>query len=168
MNRFVFIFKILALIVALSFTSFAAQAKEMNSPAPDFTLKSLSSNNIKLSEQRGNVILLNFWASWCGPCRTEMPILDELHNKYKKLGFTVIGVNVEEDTRKAKRYLKDVKVSFPVLFDSSNQVSKLYKVTAMPSTVMIDRNGNMRYLHKGYKPGEESQYKKWVKKLVRE
>ncbi|MFV1972569.1 MAG: TlpA family protein disulfide reductase [Thiohalobacterales bacterium] len=136
--------------------------------APDFALKSHSGNNIRLSELRGEVVLINFWASWCGPCRQEMPLLDELHNKYKALGFTVLGVNVEQDTYQARKLLKDMPVSFPVLFDESSVVSKQYNVIAMPSTVLVDRNGNMRYLHKGYKPGLEEVYLEQVRELIRE
>ena len=145
-----------------------AQAGEVQGKAPDFTLKSNSGKNIKLSEHRGEVVLLNFWASWCGPCRQEMPLLENLQDRYGSYGFTVMGVNVEEDSSKAKKMLRDVPVSFPILFDTENKASKLYKVSAMPSTVMIDRDGNMRYLHKGYKSGDEQEYAKWVKKLIRE
>jgi len=143
-------------------------AATIQGKAPNFTLKSNTGKNIKLSELRGQVVLLNFWASWCGPCRQEMPLLEKLQQRYSALGFTVLGVNVEEDPSKAKTLLKDIPVSFPILFDTQNTVSKQYQVLAMPSTVMIDRNGNMRYLHKGYKPGDEAQYKKWIKQLVKE
>jgi peroxiredoxin len=145
-----------------------ANSANIQGKAPNFTLKSNTGKNIKLTELRGQVILLNFWASWCGPCRQEMPLLEKLQQRYSALGFTVLGVNVEEDPSKAKSLLKDIPVSFPILFDTQNTVSKLYDVSAMPSTVMIDRDGNMRYLHKGYKPGDEAQYKKWVKQLVKE
>mgnify|MGYP001825543556 CR=1 FL=1 len=145
-----------------------ANAASIQGKAPNFTLKSNSGKNVKLSELRGQVVLLNFWASWWGPCLQEMPLVEKLYKRYSALGFTVLGVNVEEDPRKAKTLLKDISVSFPILFDTSNKVSKQYKVSAMPSTIMIDRDGNMRYLHKGYKPGDEAQYKKWVKQLIRE
>lgn len=145
-----------------------ANAVSIQGKAPNFTLKSNTGKNIKLSELRGQVVLLNFWASWCGPCRQEMPLLEKLQQRYSALGFTVLGVNVEEDSSKARTLLKDIPVSFPILFDTQNTVSKQYKVSAMPSTVMIDRDGNMRYLHKGYKPGDEAQYKKWVKQLIKE
>ena len=137
-------------------------------PAPDFTLKSDSGKNLKLSEHRGEVVLINFWASWCGPCRQEMPLLSELHDKYKSLGFTVLGVNVEQDSSDAKKLLKDMPGSVPVLFDNNSTVSKQYDVVAMPSTVLVDRNGKMRYLHKGYKPGEEDIYLEMVRSLIRE
>lgn len=162
------------IISALSFVLLSAlsngaiAASEMNQPAPDFTLKSLSGKNIKLSELAGKVVLLNFWASWCAPCRLEMPLLNDLHNKYQALDFVVLGVNVEEQTDLARSYISQRPVDFPILFDSSNTVSKLYQVVAMPSTVMIDRNGQMRYLHQGYTPGDEKKYAQMLKRLIRE
>ena len=153
----------IALVMALP-----ASAAEVGKTAPDFTLKALTGENMKLSEMTGNVVLINFWASWCGPCREEMPLLNALHNKYEALGFTVLGVNVEENTDSARGFLKDFPVDFPVLLDSSNQVSEQYKVIAMPTTVVVDRDGNMRYLHQGYKTGDEAKYRKMVKTLVRE
>jgi len=161
-----FTLKIFALVALLM--SQVAWSKEMNQPAPDFTLKSSTGENVKLSELRGNVVMINFWASWCGPCRQEMPLLDEFYKKYQKLGFVLLGVNVEEDSSKAAGYLSEVPVSFPILFDNTNSVSKMYDVDAMPSTVLVDREGNLRFLHRGYKPGDEKEYKRLMKKLMRE
>ena len=143
-------------------------AAEVGKSAPDFTLKSLGGKNLKLSEMTGNVVLINFWASWCGPCREEMPLLNALHNKYEPLGFTVLGVNVEEDVKGARGFLKNFPVDFPVLLDSNNKVSKQFKIVAMPTTVVVDRDGNMRFLHQGYKSGDEAKYQQMVKTLVRE
>ena len=137
-------------------------------PAPDFALKSDSGENLRLSEFRGEVVMINFWASWCGPCRQEMPLLDELYAQYQPMGFTILGVNVEENSSKAKQMLGDAPVNFPVLFDNDSEVSKLYNVVAMPSTVLVDRNGNVRYLHQGYKPGYEEAYQQQVRALIRE
>jgi peroxiredoxin len=137
-------------------------------PAPDFTLKGDNGTNLKLSELRGEVVLINFWASWCGPCRQEMPVLSELQKKYKDLGFTVLGVNVEEDSAPARKLLREAPVSFPVLFDTQNKVSRAYNVVAMPSTVLVDRDGNVRYRHNGYQPGAETEYLEKVRTLVRE
>ncbi len=159
-------------LLLVCFLSFAvvthADAASLKGQAPNFTLKSLGGNNLKLSEMTGNVVLINFWASWCGPCREEMPLLNDLHKKYEPLGFTVLGVNVEEDAKNARGFLKNFPVDFPVLLDNKNQVSKKYNVIAMPTTVVVDRDGNMRFLHQGYKPGDEEKYRKMVKKLVRE
>jgi thiol-disulfide isomerase/thioredoxin len=145
-----------------------AGAAAVKGPAPNFTLKSLGGKNLKLSEMTGNVVLINFWASWCGPCREEMPLLNALHKKYAPLGFTVLGVNVEEDLDGAINFLGHVPVDFPILLDNTNKVSKQYKVVAMPTTVVVDRDGNMRYLHEGYKLGDEKKYRQMIKKLVRE
>jgi peroxiredoxin len=158
----------LGMIAAVLLATSAVSAGLKQSSAPDFTLKSNEGENIRLSEYRGEVVLINFWASWCGPCRQEMPVLSELHDKYHTLGFTVLGVNVEADTHKARKLLQDLPVSFPVVFDSDSVVSKQYDVVAMPSTVLIDRDGNMRYLHKGYKPGLEDVYQQQVSDLIRE
>ncbi len=136
--------------------------------APDFTLGSNSGYNLRLSEFRGEVVMINFWASWCGPCRQEMPLLDELYAQYQPLGFTILGVNVEEDSGKAEALLNEIPVSFPVLFDTQSKVSKLYDVVAMPSTILVDRDGHIRYLHHGYKPGYENIYQEQVRALIRE
>ena len=137
-------------------------------PAPDFTLKNVGGSNLRLSEFRGEVVMINFWASWCAPCRQEMPLLDELYTQYQPMGFTILGVNVEEDSTKARQLLKNIPVNFPVLFDNSSDVSKLYNVVAMPSTVLVDRDGNIRYLHQGYKPGYEESYQQQVRELIKE
>ena len=156
-----------AALLSLVLTSPGAQAAP-GSAAPDFTLKSLAGDNVKLSELRGQVVLINFWASWCGPCRQEMPRLDDLYQQYGELGFTLLGVNVEQDSAEAQRMLHDTPVTFPILFDSKNEVSKLYDVVAMPSTVIVDRDGNVRFVHKGYQPGYEDEYQTQVRALVRE
>lgn len=145
-----------------------AGAEEISGPAPDFTLKSRSGENLKLSEFRGEVVMINFWASWCGPCRQEMPLLDQLYTRYSPMGFTILGVNVEENSALAEKLLEEIPVSFPILYDSENKVTELYEVMAMPSTIMVDRDGNMRYLHLGYMPGYEVDYEAQIKELIKE
>jgi peroxiredoxin len=156
------------LVLALLSMSPWVWAASSSGPAANFTLKSAGGENIRLSEYRGQVVLLNFWASWCGPCRQEMPELDTLHQKYADLGFTVFGVNVEQDRKMADKILRDIPVSFPILFDDQNTVSELYDVDAMPVTVLVDRNGEIRFMHRGYKPGYEVEYEAQVRELVRE
>lgn len=143
-------------------------ASELEGPAPDFTLKSNQGKNIRLQELRGHVVMLNFWASWCGPCRQEMPLLDELYQRYKPAGFVLLGVNADADIEEANKLLEEIPVSFPVVYDTSGKVSEAFKVDAMPTTIFIDRDGQMRFLHRGYKAGDEAEYKKLIKQLIRE
>jgi peroxiredoxin len=97
-----------------------------------------------------------------------MPLLEQLHKKYKPMGFTLLGVNVEPDSTLAADWLKATPVTFPILFDTQSEVSKLYEVAGMPSTVIVDRKGNLRWLHRGYKPGDENKYLDQIRALVRE
>jgi peroxiredoxin len=136
--------------------------------APDFALKSSTGENLRLSEYRGDVVMINFWATWCGPCRQEMPLLDELYTRYQRVGFNLLGVNIDDDSGKALAMIQELGVNFPVLFDSRKEVSKMYEVGAMPVTVIVDRAGKVRYVHQGYKPGYENMYLDQVRTLLRE
>ena len=136
--------------------------------APDFALKSSTGENLRLSEYRGDVVMINFWATWCGPCRQEMPLLDELYTRYQRVGFNLLGVNIDDDSGKAMAMIEELGVNFPVLFDSRKEVSKMYQVGAMPVTVIVDRAGQVRYVHQGYKPGYENMYLDQVRTLLRE
>lgn len=137
-------------------------------PAPDFTLPSRAGKNVRLAELRGNVVLLNFWASWCGPCREEMPKLEALHKKYKDLGVRIVGVNLDTERPQSEPLLKATGVTFTILFDVEGRVGEQYKVETMPSTYLIDRDGRIRFVHRGYRPGYENDYEKQIKALLRE
>jgi peroxiredoxin len=164
--------KIKNLVLTLLVTVFAATSLASSGlegqPAPDFALKSSTGENLRLSEYRGDVVMINFWATWCGPCRQEMPLLDELYTRYERVGFNLLGVNIDDDSRRAMQMIDDLGVNFPVLFDSRKEVSKLYEVEAMPVTVLVDREGNVRYVHHGYKPGYEDKYLDQIRLLLRE
>lgn len=157
-----------ALLVALLLAT-PAIATNSSGPAPDFTLSARGGNALSLSQYKGQVVMINFWATWCGPCRQEMPLLESIYKKYKPMGFTMIGVNVEPDSKAAETWLaKQPPVTFPIAFDTDSAVSKLYKVNGMPNSVIIDRKGNVRLLHRGYKPGDENAYLDQIRALVRE
>ena len=156
-----------SLLIAL-LLAMPAAASNSTGPAPDFQLPARGGKQLSLGQYKGQVVMINFWASWCGPCREEMPILEKLHAKYKPMGFTMIGVNVEPDSAEAAKWLKATPVTFPILFDTKSEVSKLYAVQSMPSTVIIDRKGNLRWLHRGYKAGDENEYLNQIRALVRE
>ena len=156
--------------LALGTASEALRASEpvAGHPAPALIAQSFSGQAFDLSTVHGKVVVLNFWASWCGPCREEMPLLEGIFKKYNKMGFTMLGVNVEPDSNAANEWLKATPVSFPILYDRDSKVSKLYDVAGMPSTVIIDRTGKLRVLHRGYKPGDENEYLDSIRTLIRE
>ena len=168
------------LILLLTFlTILPVSAKDISGEMPDFTLQSNSGKNIRLNELRGEVIMLNFWATWCGPCRQEMPEMEKLYNKYKKAGFTVLAVNIEDSNNtktkaKVDDFIAEKQLTYPVLYDNEKQIvtvledNFLRKNMAMPTTVFIDRDGNTRFLHEGYKPGDEAKHKQFIKTLIRE
>ena len=159
---------VLGLMFSVVAATSLASSGLMGQAAPDFALKSSTGENLRLSEFRGDVVMINFWATWCGPCRQEMPLLDELYQRYERVGFSLLGVNIDDDSRKAMTMISDLGVNFPVLFDSTKAVSKLYQVDAMPVTVIVDRDGKVRYVHQGYKPGYEDKYLDEIRSLLRE
>jgi thiol-disulfide isomerase/thioredoxin len=157
----------LALAAAFVLPAFAAST---SSPAPGFQLSGRGGKTIDLSQFKGQVVMINFWATWCGPCRQEMPLLEDIYKKYKPMGFTMLGVNVEPKTGDPEGWLSKLPkpVTFPVAFDVDSKVSKLYKVAGMPTTVFIDRKGNVREIHRGYKPGDEDLYLTQIRAMLKE
>ncbi len=156
-----------AIIVIFTVSTLAASSLE-GKVAPDFVLRSATGENLRLSEYRGDVVLINFWATWRGPCRQEMPLLDDLYGRYQRVGFNLLGVNIDEDSRRAMQMVQELGVKFPVLFDENKEVSKLYEVAAMPVTILVDREGIVRHVHHGYKPGYEEKYLTEIRSLLRE
>jgi thiol-disulfide isomerase/thioredoxin len=158
----------LALAAAFVLPAFAASTS--SGPAPAFSLPTRGGKTIDLGQLKGQVVMINFWATWCGPCRQEMPLLEDIYKKYKPMGFTMLAVNVEPDTAAADAWLAKLSkpVTFPVAYDTESKVSKLYKVAGMPSTVFVDRKGNVRVMHKGYKPGDEDFYLTQIRSMLKE
>src|SRR6187549_3843607 len=117
----------LALAMVFALPVFATSS---SGPAPAFQLTGRGGKAIDLSHFKGQVVMINFWATWCGPCRQEMPLLEDIHKKYKPMGFTMLGVNVEPDSKGAEAWLGKLPkpVTFPIAFDVDSKVSKLYKV----------------------------------------
>jgi peroxiredoxin len=138
------------------------------SAAPDFALRRLDGPNLRLRELRGQVVMVNFWATWCGPCRVEMPHLARLYDKYRESGFELLGVNIDEDPRVAANLVQKLGLRFPILLDTEKKVSRMYDLTTMPSTVLIDRDGKVRHVHRGYRDGYEAVYEKQVRALLKE
>lgn len=155
-------------VLALTLFGAAGIAVAAEQAAPDFVLKSGTGQNVRLKELRGQVVMINFWATWCGPCREEMPQLDRIYKQYRASGFTLLGVNVDDKADSASAMAKRLGVSFPILFDTEKKVSRLYDVNTMPSTLLIDRNGRLRHVQQGYRSGFERKYEEQVRELLKE
>jgi peroxiredoxin len=155
-------------LLAAAAAAAPAASLSTGAEAPVFELPAASGNPVALGELKGQVVLINFWASWCGPCRQEMPVLEQIYRKYKSAGVTLLGVNVEPKSADAVAFLKTTPVSFPILFDTQSKVSTLYEVTGMPSTVIVDRKGKVRYIHRSYNAGDEGEYMNQIRTLMRE
>ena len=157
------------LLFAVNVSMPVANAEEdEKQPAQDFTLKSSSGKNIKLSELRGQVILLNFWASWCSTCIKQLPVLNKLHQQYKDKGFTVLAVNIEENSKKAIRIAQKQNLKMPVLFDTFNHVSRYYAVSSIPVSILIDRDGYMRHSLNATKVSRQKKAKLLIEELLNE
>ena len=132
--------------------------------APDFTLRDLKGNQVSLSDFRGQPVVLNFWATWCSPCRVEIPHLEALYTKYKDQGLVVIGMNVETDYMKVKHFAES-RISYTVLLDGSTQ-SQGYDISGIPCTYYIDREGIVRHRSVGFAPGGEVLIEEKIKELL--
>lgn len=159
----------MSLLLIINMTISTAYAEEDKKQlAQDFTLKSNQGNNIKLSELRGQVIMLNFWATWCGTCIKQLPILNKFHSQYKNKGFTVLSVNIEESTKKAARISQKLNLKFPVLFDTFNHVSRYYDVSSIPVSILIDRDGFIRHSLNATKVSRQKNAKRIIEELLNE
>jgi peroxiredoxin len=118
-------------------------------PAPDFSLPALSGETIRLSDLQGQVVLVNLWATWCPPCKAEMPTINDFYQEHQEAGFTALMANVQEDGETVQAFITANGFSFPVLLDGQGELMKLYGVRGLPTTFIIDRNGRVRHIQTG-------------------
>ena len=115
----------------------------MSWPRPDFTLDLLDGKSVKLSDYRGKLVFLNFWATWCPPCRSEMPAMQALYDKLKDRGFVILAVDLAEEAGVVRDYIRANKLTFPVLLDTSGAVGGTYGAESIPTTYIVDREGRI-------------------------
>ncbi len=118
-------------------------APREGAPAPDFALRGLDGRTYRLSELRGRAVVINFWATWCGPCRAEMPAIEEVYRRYGDGRLMVLAVNVEEDEERVAPFVQRLGLSFPILLDRDGAVSRRYRVTGLPTTYLIRPDGTV-------------------------
>jgi peroxiredoxin len=146
----------------------AAAAKLTGSAAPDFVLRSVDGQNLRLSEFRGEVVMLAFGATWCGDCREQLEQLGTMHAHYEDAGVELLAVSLDQNQKPAGELAASLSSSYPVLFDAGGEVGRLYDVSKVPVMVLIDRAGVVRNVFEGHKRGSEQQYLESVQALLRE
>lgn len=133
----------------------ASKLLKVGDAAPDFSLQDLNGETVKLSQFRGRPILINFWATWCGPCRLEMPEIEAAYRAYREQGFIVLAVDVQEPPEDVRAFVDELGLSFVPLLDAAGAVFDLYQVRALPTSYFIDRQGRISAVHLGPMTGEQ-------------
>jgi peroxiredoxin len=145
-------------------------SQDVNSLAPDFSGKDLNNNSVKLSDLKGKIILLDFWASWCAPCKKSMPFFIDYFNNNKDSSFVILAVNVDTDNENFRNFRSKMEQDFPfiVVLDSENKIIKKYNIEAMPTTLFIDKKGTIRKITTGFTNDSPKEYTEEIEKLVKE
>lgn len=146
-----------------------ADAVEVGQKAPNCVLSSLSDKQRReLQQYRGNVVYLDFWASWCGPCAQSFPFMNTMHHELQGKGLQVVGVNLDEEPEDAASFLTRRPAHFNIVADAEKRCANDFGVKAMPSSYLIDRKGTVRYVHLGFRTGESGELRDVVQKLLAE
>jgi cytochrome c biogenesis protein CcmG, thiol:disulfide interchange protein DsbE len=150
----------LALLLCLS-SSAPAFALDAGNTAPDFDLPG-TQGNVKLSNSSGSVVYLDFWASWCGPCKQSFPWLNSIQDKFRAQGLKVIGVNLDAKNEEAMKFLSQLPAKFPVAFDSKGMTPRSYGVKGMPTSFLVGRDGKIIFQHQGFKESDRTGLEKQI------
>jgi cytochrome c biogenesis protein CcmG/thiol:disulfide interchange protein DsbE len=134
-------------------------------PAQDFAIPS-GNKTIKLSDYKGKVVYLDFWASWCIPCRKSFPWMNNMHQRYEKDGLVILAVNLDKNKADVKRFLAKYPAKFTVAYDPQGQVAELYQLQGMPSSYLIDKQGNLVQSHIGFRSDDTKQLEDHIRKLL--
>jgi thiol-disulfide isomerase/thioredoxin len=159
----------IAFAIVVSTSCLNANATDVGQPAPEFTLPTLQQDQpTALKQFAGKVIYLDFWASWCAPCRTSFPLLSKMHEKLKAQGFEVVAINLDEDKAAAEKFLKEFPVTFTVLRDAKGEWADKFVVESMPTSFIIDKKGVVQNIHHGFASDDIKELEEKVTKLLAE
>ncbi len=137
-----------------------------DTPAPDFNLPTVDGKTVKLSDFKGQVVYVDFWATWCPPCRKSFPWMESMHQKYKDLGFKIIAVNLDGKREVMEDFVKSMHSTFTVAHDADGSVAETFQVKAMPSSYLIDRAGNIVRSHAGFRDKDMDELEAIFKQLI--
>jgi peroxiredoxin len=143
-----------------------ASAVDPGDAAPDFSAPGIAGGKVSLASYRGKVVFLDFWASWCGPCAQSLPAIDALAKEFPATDFQVVAVNVDRQPSAAKAFLKKRPVGYPVAQDPRGAIPATFDVQSMPTSFLIDRNGVVQHVHRGFRPSDVDELRAQIQKLV--
>lgn len=144
----------------------AVHALGAGTKAPSIELQDLSGKAFRSSSLAGKVVLVDFWASWCAPCKEELPALEKLYAKYRARGFEVVAINQDEDPENARKFLRRTPLSFTVVHDAKRAAANAYAPPKMPSSYLIDRRGVIRFVHAGFKASDVAKLEQEIQQLL--
>jgi len=158
------------LIIFLIAVNFAHAGDLTGKAAPAFTAKDTKGNERSLSDYKGKVVLLDFWASWCVPCREEFPFLIRFYEAHQKEDFIVLAVNIDDKEENMQNFLSgfDIPPLFPVIVDREKAIPPLYELESMPTSIFIDKSGIIRYVHTGFNKSRKKEFKEELSTLLKE
>lgn len=159
--------KRLSLLLSFFFLLVGA-APKVGEVLPEFSRKNAQGKEVSLSSLKGKVVLLDFWATYCKPCKAELPILDKWQSAYQKQGLSVLSINVDPETEDALEFLRKSPVKFEVLFDPDDTLRETFGNPEMPALFLIDRQGKLRVLHKGALAEDDAAFLRDLEKLLKE
>lgn len=158
----------LAVVATIAIPLQAADRAMVNGSLPDVALTDGAGSVHRLSDYKGQVLLIDFWASWCIPCKASFPQLDALHKEFKDKGVTVLAVNLDEQRKAADLFLSTRPHTMPVVFDPAGSAAETFGLKGMPSSVIVDRKGIIRFIHMGYTEKTLAQYRVEIAQLLGE
>jgi thiol-disulfide isomerase/thioredoxin len=156
----------LSVLVASLLVGSTAAALPIGESPPPIDMPDLSGRNVDLEALRGKVVLVDFWASWCGPCKQEMPVLEALHQKYADEGLVIVGVNIDTSAKKMNSFLKGSPVSFRIVHDPKIEIPQRYEPSTMPSSYFIGRDGKLKHVHEGFRKKDAAAIEKQIQALL--
>ena len=154
-------FQLFFILLISSFLVFnSVQAKDLSEMSAKYQLDKL------IEQHLGEVVYVDFWASWCGPCRKSFPWMNKMQRELQAKGFTVISINVDAEQKLATEFLKDNPANFAVIYDAKGELARFFKIQGMPSSLIINKKGEIKYAHSGFFTGKISQYEQEIKQLL--
>ena len=155
-------------LALLGATLIVVKASGPATEVPDLSFNDESGHTLRLADFKGQVVLLDFWASWCVPCRVSFPVVDALHKELGGRGFAVVAINVDEQRKNADSFLEVRPHTMPVVFDPKGRAAEAFELPAMPSALILDRAGRVRFRHTGYTEKTITQYRSEILQLLKE